>query len=118
MFDIVNNLVSQALIREFWEAGKIVSTVCHGSAAVAHMKLSDGSYLIQGAQVTGFSDAEEQSREAMPFSLEKILDERTGGRYEKAVIPGDAHVVVQGRIITGQNPASATPVGNAMRAAL
>ena len=118
MFDIVDSPVSQALIREFWEAGKIVLTVCHGSVALAHVKLSDGSYLIQGAQVTGFSDADEQSLEAMPFSLEKIHDERTGGGYQKAVTPGDAHVVIHGRIVTGQNPASATPVRNAIRVAL
>ena len=60
MFDLAVDTQSQQLIREFYEAGKIVSAVCHGPAALVNVKLSDGSHLISGEPLTGFSNAEEE----------------------------------------------------------
>lgn len=117
MFDIVADSASQALIAEFWQAGKIVATVCHGSAALVNVKLSDGDYLIKNKKVTGFSDNEEQDVNAMPFSLETALKDRSG-HYEKASALFAPHVVVAGNLVTGQNPASAREFGKIILAAI
>jgi putative intracellular protease/amidase len=118
MFDIVDDPVSQALIAEFWQAGKVVATICHGSAALLNVRLPNQEYLIRNVKCTGFSDAEEQDLGAIPFSLESMLVERSGGQYEKASEPSVPHVVVAGNLVTGQNPASARDFGQAILAAI
>jgi putative intracellular protease/amidase len=112
MFDIANDHDSIALIREFWESDKIVSTVCHGTAALLNVKLSDGSYLIANTPVTGYANSEEDETnysQYMPFMLETEINKVTGGKYEKAVVNWASHITVakEGRLLTGQNPASA-----------
>lgn len=112
MFDIANDRDSIALIREFWESGKIVSTVCHGSAALLHVKLSDGSYLVANTPVTGYTNSEEDAinfSQYMPFMLETELNKVSGGKFEKADANWASHVTVgkEGRLLTGQNPGSA-----------
>ena len=59
MFDIVESAVSIQLIREFHYAGKIVTALCHGAAAVLNVRLADGSLMVEGKRVTGFSNQEE-----------------------------------------------------------
>ncbi|KAF2770345.1 class I glutamine amidotransferase-like protein [Teratosphaeria nubilosa] len=116
MFDLAVDPESQQLIREFYEAGKITSAVCHGPAAFVNVKLSDGSYLVSGQEVTGFSNTEEDQvglSPAMPFMLETALKER-GGKIVLADQPWGAKVVASGKsgkLITGQNSASAAGVG-------
>ncbi|KAH9837496.1 Glyoxalase activity of DJ-1 [Teratosphaeria destructans] len=116
MFDLAVDPESQQLIREFYEAGKTTSAVCHGPAAFVNVKLSDGSYLVSGQEVTGFSNAEEDQvglSPAMPFMLETALKEK-GGKVVLADHPWGAKVVASGKggkLITGQNPASAAGVG-------
>jgi putative intracellular protease/amidase len=61
MFDLAVDSTSHELIREFYEAGKIVSNVCHGPAALVNVKLSDGTYVAQGHAITGFSNAGEDA---------------------------------------------------------
>jgi putative intracellular protease/amidase len=117
MFDIVADPASQALVAEFWEAGKVVATVCHGSAASVNVKLSDGEYLIKNKKVTGFSDDEEQDISAMPLASETMLKDRSG-YYEKASALLAPHVVVAGNLVTGQNPASAHEFGKVILAAI
>ncbi|PMD47676.1 putative chaperone protein HSP31 [Hyaloscypha variabilis F] len=112
MYDLATDPDSIALIREFWEAGKIVSTVCHGAAALTHATLSDGSYLVADTPVTGFANAEEDAidfSQYMPFMLETELNKISGGKYEKAAEDWASHVVVakEDRLLTGQNPGSA-----------
>ena len=112
MFDLVDSEVSIQLIREFYEADKYVTAVCHGAAALVNATLSDGSYLIAGEAVTGFSDAEEvwaNRPRDMPFHLEEALDKSSGGHYEKAEEAWAPKVIVSKtkKLITGQNPASA-----------
>jgi len=121
MFDLATDETSIQLIRDFWESGKVVSAVCHGPAAFVNVKLSDGSYLIDKAEVTGFSNKEEDQvglTSAMPFLLEDAL-KKAGGKFEMAD-PWQAKVLAAkgGRLITGQNPASATPVGQAILKAI
>lgn len=123
MFDLANDDTSHQVIREFWEAGKVVAAVCHGPAALANVKLSDGSYLINGAPVTGFSNAEEDAvglSSSMPFMLEDALNKNSGGHYQKADAAWGENVVVakDSRLITGQNPASAAGVGKAIHEAI
>jgi putative intracellular protease/amidase len=117
MFDIATDSDSIALIREFWESGKIVSTVCHGTAALVNATLSDGSYLVADTPVTGFANSEEDEinfTQYMPFMVETEINKITGGKYEKAAVNWASHIVVakEGRLLTGQNPGSAGDLAN------
>lgn len=119
MFDLATDATSHKLINEFYDAGKVVSAVCHGPAALAKVKLSNGKFLLDGQRVTGFSNDEEDAVQLtpfMPFMLEDALNEASGGNYVKADQPWAEKVVVaaDGRLITGQNPGSATGVGQAI----
>jgi len=119
MFDLAKDETSHKLINEFWAHNKIVSAVCHGPAALAFVKLPSGEYLLSGQAVTGFSNAEEDQAglsAAMPFLLEDQLSTASGGKFVKAAEAWGPKVVVSGggRIITGQNPASAGPIGQAI----
>ncbi|KAK3329149.1 class I glutamine amidotransferase-like protein [Apodospora peruviana] len=117
MFDLAIDKTSQKVIAEFAEKGKVVSAVCHGPAALVGVELSGGEHLLKGKQVTGFSNAEEDQMklsEAMPFMLETRLNEVSEGKFVKADEPWGVKVVVDGKVITGQNPASAKGVGEAI----
>jgi putative intracellular protease/amidase len=117
MIDLAIDETSHAVVREFWEAGKVVAAVCHGPAALAKVKLSDGSYLVDGSAVTGFTNDEEDAiklSKYMPFMLETELI-KNGGKMDKADIFKEKVVIgKEGRLITGQNPASASPIGAAL----
>lgn len=123
MYDLVDDPISKALIAEFHSAGKIVAAVCHGPAALLNVKLENGEYLLKDQPVTAFSNTEEDQvglSSAMPFMLETELQKRSGGLYKKAADPWGEKVVIGhgGRLITGQNPASAGPLGEAIKKAL
>jgi len=116
MFDLASDDTSQDLIAEFARAGKVVAAVCHGSGAL--IGVNAGEFL-KGKRVTGFSNAEEEAvglEKAVPFSLEDRLREAVGekGAYEKAEELWAVKVVVDGKLITGQNPASANGVAEAI----
>lgn len=105
--------------RGIYEAGGIIAAVCHGPAALLNVTLSDGTFLIAGRAVGGFSDSEESAiglTEVVPFLLADALASR-GATYT-AGPDFTEHVVVDGRLITGQNPQSATRVGQEMLAQL
>ena len=115
MWDFPGNAEVQRLASAIFEAGGVVAAVCHGPAALVDVILPSGEPLVSGKRVTGFSNAEEDAAElteVMPFLLESRLIER-GGRYEKAPL-WQEKVVVDGRLVTGQNPASAAAVGRAI----
>jgi len=115
-FDFPKSEPLARLVASFWEAGKVVSAVCHGPAGLLEAKLGDGQYLIGGKNLTGFSWGEEKLAkrdEAVPFCLEDEL-KRRGAHYTKSSVPFKSHVVEDGRLITGQNPASAAGVGEAV----
>ncbi|KAK3687709.1 DJ-1/PfpI family protein [Podospora appendiculata] len=118
MFDLAVDADSQQLIAEFVAKGKVVSAVCHGPAVFVNVALpGTGEPLLKGKEVTGFSNVEEdqaQKTEYMPFLLEDRLNEVSGGKYVKAAEPWGVKVVVDGKLITGQNPASAHGVGEAI----
>lgn len=115
MFDLVGDKDSQQLIAEFYSAGKTVAAVCHGPIVFVNVKI-DGKPLLQGRQVTGFSNEEEEIiglTSAMPQLLEDEV-KKSGGIYVKADKPWSEKVVVDGQLITGQNPASSAAVGKAL----
>ncbi|HEU5128425.1 MAG TPA: type 1 glutamine amidotransferase domain-containing protein [Glycomyces sp.] len=94
---------------DIYERGGVVSAVCHGPAALVNAKLSDGSYLVAGKRLNSFTDAEEramQREDVVPFLLQSRLEER-GARWEGGEDFGE-YAVADGRLVSGQNPASAT----------
>lgn len=119
-FDFPRSEALAKLTAEFYESGKIVSAVCHGPAGLLEVKLSNGDYLINGKDLPGFSWDEEVAvmrDQAVPFSLEEELKKR-GANYSKAWMNASERVVEDGLLITGQNPASAKAVGEAVVAKL
>lgn len=115
MWDFPDSAAIDKVTREIYEHGGVVSAVCHGPAALVNVKLSDGSYLVAGKNVTGFTNAEEeevQGTSIVPFLLESKLNEH-GAKHHPAANWSN-HVVVDGRLVTGQNPASAASVGEAV----
>jgi len=114
MWDLADNPASIALIESFYNAGKPVAAVCH-SPAVFHKVTYKGAPLVKGKRVTGFTNGEEaavQLTHVVPFLVEDEL-KRVGGRYEKAA-DWQSFVVVDGRLLTGQNPASSTVAAQAL----
>lgn len=113
MWDFPESSAVDKVTREIYENGGIVSAVCHGPCALVNVKLSDGSYLVAGKNVTGFTNAEEdevQGTAIVPFLLADKLNER--GAIHHAAANWSNNVVVDGRLVTGQNPASAASVGD------
>ncbi|KAH8920822.1 DJ-1/PfpI family protein [Atractiella rhizophila] len=119
IFDLAIDATSQKIITEFWEADKVVSAVCHGPGVFTNVTLSNGQALVAGKKLTGFTNSEEvaiKALEKMPFLLEDALAAK-GALFQRK---GDFEpfVVVDGRLISGQNPASARPVAEAVVKAL
>lgn len=115
LFQFVNDEHVYGAASTAYNAGKLVSAVCHGTSALLDARLPDGRYLVAGRRVTGFSNAEEDmlgQRAVAPVLLENEFPLR-GGIYTAAA-PFTEHVVVDGRLITGQQPASAQAVGEAI----
>lgn len=115
LWDLAEDPHSIALIEAMYAAGKPVAAVCHAPAAFRHTKASDGSSLVKGKSVTGFSNTEEdavQLSDIVPFLLEDELKAQ-GANYSKA---DDWHpyAITDGNLITGQNPASSELVAKAM----
>ena len=110
LWDLTANAASVALIEAFVEADKPVAAVCHAPAALVNVRGKGGEYLVKGKRVTGFSNAEEEAvglMEVVPFLLENRLKLREA-IYSKA--PNwAAYVQVDGKLVTGQNPASSKP---------
>jgi len=115
MFDLADNAMAHKVTRSIYEAGGVVGAVCHGAIGIANLKLADGSYLVKDKKVTGFSNSEEevlQRTNLVPSLVETVLVSN-GGKYCKTS-DFDEFVVVDGRIVTGQNPASSMKVGHEM----
>lgn len=109
MYDFADSEGLQRLTREIWQQGGIVSSVCHGYCGLLNTRLADGSLLIEGRKMTGFSWREEELARVdklVPYNAEEEA-KRRGARYEKAKLPFMSYVVADGRLVTGQNPGSA-----------
>jgi putative intracellular protease/amidase len=114
MWDLVDNPDSIALIESFYNSGKVISAVCH-SPAVFHRVKQSGVPVVKGKRVTGFTNGEEEAvhlTNVVPFLVEDEL-KRVDARYEKAP-DWESFAIVDGRIVTGQNPASSTAAAQAL----
>ena len=112
MWDFPDDQGLALLGASIYEAGGVVGAVCHGPAALVNLKLSDGRYLIEGKRIAAFTDDEERAVElqaVVPFMLATTLQQR--GAMHVAAPNWQANVVVDGQLVTGQNPASAEAVG-------
>jgi putative intracellular protease/amidase len=107
MFDLVDNQPAQKITREIYQNGGLVAADCHGPVALVNVKLTNGQLLIAGKKVTGKANAEEGrwGRSIYPFLLEDKL-KQAGALYSNGA-NNQPHVVVDQRLITAQNPASA-----------
>lgn len=115
MWDMPGNATSIALIEAFVQAGKPVGAVCHAPVALVNVRTADGQYLVSGKRVTGFTNEEEEAvglTKVVPFLLEDRLKER-GGIYQKTA-SWAPYVLVDGKLVTGQNPASSAPAAQAL----
>ena len=112
MWDFPDNESLAHVAASIYEDGGVVGAVCHGPAALVNLKLSDGQYLVNGKRVAAFTDEEERAvnlEAVVPFLLASTLQQR--GAMHVAAPNWQANVVVDGRLVTGQNPASAEGVG-------
>jgi len=115
LWDLAEDQHSIALIESMYSAGKPVAAVCHAPAVLRHTKSADGCFLVKDKSVTSFSNTEEdavQLSAIVPFLLEDELTEK-GAKYSKAE-DWHAYVVIDGNLITGQNPASSVAVAQAV----
>lgn len=115
LWDLAENAYSIALIEAMLAAGKPVTAVCHAPGVLRHVKARDGTSVVANKTVTGFTNTEEQAAgltEVVPFLVEDML-RQNGGTYSKAA-DWQPHVVVDGLLITGQNPASSEPAAKAL----
>jgi putative intracellular protease/amidase len=120
MWDFPDAEGLQQLTRNIYERGGIVASVCHGYCGLLNTRLSDGALLVAGRRLTGFSWLEEilaGVSKKVPYNAEEEVKQR-GARYEKALLPFVPKVVVDGRLITGQNPQSARATARAVMAQL
>ncbi|MCK7551651.1 type 1 glutamine amidotransferase domain-containing protein [Marinobacter goseongensis] len=119
LWDLVNDEKSIAVIKAAHEQGKVIGAVCHAPAVFKNVEVKPGQNIVGGREVTGFSNSEEEAvglTGIVPFLLEDMLKENTA-TYSK----GDdwaPHIVVDGKLITGQNPASSEGVAKAVVQAL
>lgn len=115
LWDLAEDRSSIALIERLYAAGKPIAAVCHGPAVLRDAKAPDGESLVKGKRVTGFANTEEAAAgltDVVPFLVEDAL-KANGGRYSKAE-DWAPHAVVDGNLITGQNPASSEATARAL----
>lgn len=119
LWDLANDEDSIALIESFYNNGKPVAAVCHAPAIFKNTKTEDGTPLVKGKKVTGFSNTEEQAvqlTDVVPFLVEDMLKEK-GGAYSKKD-DWAPYAIEDGLLITGQNPASSEQVAELLLARL
>ena len=119
LWDLAEDRDSIALIEAFAAKDRPIGVVCHAPGVLRHVKGKDGEALVKGRKVTGFTNSEEEAvglTEVVPFLVEEMLQER-GGLYEKGADWG-VYVVTDGKLVTGQNPASSEEAAKKLLALL
>tara|TARA_R110000868_G_scaffold4211_7_gene26513 strand:+ start:44852 stop:45529 length:678 start_codon:yes stop_codon:yes gene_type:complete len=119
LWDLANDKTSIALIETFNKQKKPIAFVCHAPAALKSVKNADGTPLVKGKKVTGFTNTEEAAvglTDVVPFLVEDMLT-KNGGIYSK-VDDWGAYAIQDGNLITGQNPASSELVAEKLLAIL
>jgi putative intracellular protease/amidase len=120
MYDFPDSEGLQRITREIWEGGGVVSSVCHGYCGLLNTRLSDGTLLVAGKHLTGFAWQEEvlaRVDKLVPYNAEEEMKSR-GARYQKALLPFVSYAVVDGNLVTGQNPGSAKETAQKVSARL
>jgi putative intracellular protease/amidase len=114
MVDMPENPLLKQVVRETYERRAVVGAVCHGPVSLLNVKLSNGSYLLNGKNISSFTNEEEDNyaKDDVPFELETALTNQ-GAIFHKTK-PWEAYSIVDGNLVTGQNPASAQGVGQKM----
>jgi len=114
MVDLAQDPLVKKTVVEVYERGQVLGAVCHGPVALLNAKLSNGKYLVDGKRISAFTEEEERGYaiEDVPFILEKVLRDQ-GARFAE-VKPWQPLSVVDGLLVTGQNPASAAAVAQDM----
>jgi putative intracellular protease/amidase len=116
LWDLASDSYAIKLIRDFYEMKRPIAMVCHAPAILRDVKKSDGEYLVKGLNLTGFKNAEDGEIELLHhllFSLEDELKAR-GAKYNSTV-NWKPNVIIDGDLMTGQSPASAVPLAEALR---
>lgn len=119
LWDLADDEASIALIERMYAANKPVASVCHGPAVLRRTRKANGEPLVSGRRVTAFTDSEEEAvglTDAVAFSVEQVLREH-GAQFSNAD-DWQPHAVVDGNLVTGQNPASSVAVAEAVLAQL
>jgi len=118
MVDMPENTELKKVIAQTYERGAVVGAVCHGPVSLLNVKLSNGSYLVNGKNIASFTTAEEDNyaRPDVPFDLQTALTKQ--GAIFHAAAPWSANSIADGKLVTGQNPASAKGVGEKIVAIL
>ncbi|SFM75212.1 Putative intracellular protease/amidase [Bradyrhizobium sp. Rc3b] len=115
LWDLASDSYAIKLIRDFHNAQRPIAMVCHAPAILRDVKKDDGQYLVNGLNLTGFKNAEDTEIELLHhllFSLEDELRNR-GAKYQSKA-NWEPNVVVDGVLMTGQSPASAVPLAEAL----
>jgi putative intracellular protease/amidase len=114
MVDMPDHPLLKKVIKETFERKAVVGAVCHGPVSLLNVKLSNGEYLLKGKNISSFTNDEEDNyaKADVPFELETALTKQ-GAIFHKAG-PWQAHSIADGRLVTGQNPASAKGVAEKM----
>jgi putative intracellular protease/amidase len=119
MWDLAEDTASIKLIESFIAAGKPIGIVCHSTGALRHVRTPDGKLLVQGKEVTGFTNGEEEEvglTKIVPFLVEDEM--LTLGAVFSKTANWTPHVVSDGLLITGQNPHSSGPAAQTLIAAV
>jgi len=119
IWDLASDSYAIKMIRDFYESERPVAMVCHAPAILRDIKLSDGTYLVDGVSLTGFKNDEDTEIELLHHLLFSLEDElkRRGANYISKT-NWEANVVEDGALMTGQSPASAPPLAEALKARL
>lgn len=114
MVDMPENKFLKQVVKETYERNAVVGAVCHGPVSLLNVKLSDGSYLVNGKNISSFTTAEEDNyaRADVPFDLQTALTKQ--GAIYHTVEPWAAFSIADGNLVTGQNPASGKGVAEKM----
>ncbi|EZH75745.1 hypothetical protein ATO12_02850 [Aquimarina atlantica] len=121
MFGVPENKAIQDISRKIYENTGIVSAICHGTAGIVNLKLTNGKYVYEEKEVNGFADAFENKNKAyyktFPFSIEEAIT-KNGGNFTYSKKGWDNHYIVDGRLITGQDPTASVSVAKQVVAML